>query len=72
MKKVFPLCSQAIKLYPYEEWQMIQMDCLLAMNRYREQALNVYEDTTMLFLNRWICPAQKDAGSFSDDEQPAS
>lgn len=45
------LCSKAIKLYPYEEWQMIQMDCLLAMNRYRE-ALNVYEDTTMLFFEQ--------------------
>ena len=30
---------------------MIQMDCLLAMNRYRE-ALNVYEDTTMLFFEQ--------------------
>lgn len=42
------LCNRAIKIYPYEEWQLVQIDCLLAMNRYKE-ALNVYEDTTTLF-----------------------
>lgn len=42
------LCSRAIDLYPCEEWQMIKMDSLLSMNRYRE-ALDVYEDTATLF-----------------------
>lgn len=47
-EEMLDLCSRATKIYPYEEWQLVQIDCLLAMNRYKE-ALNVYENTTTLF-----------------------
>lgn len=47
-ENMLDLCNTAINLYPYEEWQLIKMDGLMAMNRYRE-ALHVYEDTTALF-----------------------
>lgn len=53
------LCSRAIEIYPFEEWQLVQIDCLLAMNRYKE-ALKVYEDATTLFFEELgLSPSEK-------------
>ncbi len=53
------LCSDAVKIYPFEEWQLLKIDCLLAMNRYKE-ALKVYEDaTTMFFEGAGTSPSEK-------------
>lgn len=53
------LCSRAIDIYPFEEWQLVQIDCLLAMNRYKE-ALKVYEDATTLFFEELgLSPSEK-------------
>lgn len=53
------LCSNAVKIYPFEEWQLLQIDCLLAMNRYKE-ALKVYEDaTSMFFEGAGTSPSEK-------------
>lgn len=53
------VCSNAVKIYPFEEWQLLQIDCLLAMNRYKE-ALKVYEDaTTMFFEGAGTSPSEK-------------
>lgn len=53
------LCNRAIEIYPFEEWQLVQIDCLLAMNRYKE-ALKVYEDATTLFFEELgLSPSEK-------------
>lgn len=58
-EEMLELCSKAVKIYPYEEWQLVQIDCLLAMNRYKE-ALKVYEDATTLFFEELgISPSEK-------------
>ncbi len=58
-EEVLGLCGRAIELYPFEEWQLVQIDCLLAMNRYKE-ALKVYEDSTTLFFEELgLSPSEK-------------
>ncbi len=53
------LCEKAVKLYPFEEWQLVQIDCLLALHRYKE-ALQVYEDAaSMIFDESGFCPSEK-------------
>lgn len=47
-EEALKLCDRAVKDYPFEEWQLIQIDCLLALNRYQE-ALNVYENAASIF-----------------------
>lgn len=39
------LCAQASKLYPYDGWQSMQIDSLLAQNRYQE-AMKIYKDAS--------------------------
>ena len=58
-EEMLELCSRAIEIYPFEEWQLVQIDCLLAMNRYKE-ALKVYEDATTLFFEELgLSPSEK-------------
>jgi len=45
---LFKYVSVAASLYPYEEWQAEQMDCLIAANKINE-AYKVYEETSKLF-----------------------
>ena len=42
------LCSAASQMHPYDEWQAMQIDCLMFLHRYKE-AQKVYEDATRLF-----------------------
>lgn len=42
------LCTVASQIHPYDEWQAVQIDCLVAMNRYKD-ALKVYEDAAEFF-----------------------
>lgn len=43
-QKMFDLYSRAAELYPFEEWQVYQIDCLLDMQRY-EKAYELYRQT---------------------------
>ena len=47
-EKLLSLCTMASRIHPYDEWQTVQIDCLMAMNRYRE-ALRVYEEASDIF-----------------------
>lgn len=47
-EKILELCTRASEIHPYDEWQAVQIDCLMSMNRYRE-ALKVYEKATEIF-----------------------
>lgn len=42
------LAETASQLHPYDEWQVVQIDCLMALNRRRE-AEKVYEKASELF-----------------------
>lgn len=53
------LCSGACELYPYEEWQIMKIDCLIAMKRYKE-AMQVYDNSvTRYFEEQGLPPSEK-------------
>lgn len=39
------LCTMASQYHPYDEWQAVQIECLMVMDRYRE-AMEIYETAT--------------------------
>lgn len=41
-------CEPACRLYPFDEWQSIKIECFLGMKRYKE-AMKEYDDTAKLF-----------------------
>lgn len=41
-------CEPACKMYPFDEWQAVRIDCYMALNRYKD-ALQEYENTAKLF-----------------------
>ena len=47
-QEMLELCTVASQIHPYDEWQAVQIDCLVAMNRYKD-ALKVYEDAAEFF-----------------------
>ncbi|MDO5418390.1 MAG: BTAD domain-containing putative transcriptional regulator [Lachnospiraceae bacterium] len=47
-EKMLELCTAASQMHPYDDWQAMQMECLMSMNRYRE-ALKVYEQASETF-----------------------
>lgn len=47
-EKRLELCTAASQIHPYDEWQAVQIDCLMAMNRYKE-AIKVYENAAHIF-----------------------
>lgn len=46
-QEVLQLTETACEIYPFDEWQSVKIDCLIAMNRYKE-ALKEYEDTAKM------------------------
>lgn len=49
-QELFDLCGRAAAVYPFDEWQIWQMECLLAMKRF-EQARELYDQTEALYLD---------------------
>lgn len=47
--------TRAVKLYPFDEWQIGQMECLLEMGRTRE-AMNIYDRTSRLYFEELGLP----------------
>ncbi len=63
---VLALCEKASELYPFDEWQSVQVDCLMALNRYKE-AIQLYEDTAKLFFEELgISPSDKMMNQFKE------
>lgn len=57
--EVYELCEPACRMYPFDEWQAVQIECLMKMKRYKE-ALKEYEDTARLFIDELgITPSEK-------------
>lgn len=42
------LAETASQIHPYDEWQVVQMDCLMALNR-RKEAEKVYEEASQVY-----------------------
>lgn len=53
--ELFELCSQAAALYPFDEWQICQVECLLGLERPKE-AMALYEKTTEMYFNELDTP----------------
>lgn len=47
-EKLLELSTTAAKMYPFEEWQAVKIECYMALNRF-EEALHEYEATSSLF-----------------------
>lgn len=47
-ERLLKLSTQAAQIHPYDEWQAVQIDCLMALNRRRE-AEKVYEEASQLY-----------------------
>lgn len=47
-EKLLELCTVASQYHPYDEWQAVQIECLMALNR-RKEAEKVYEAAAELF-----------------------
>ena len=47
-QSVLELSKSASEIYPFDEWQSVMMEALVAMNRYKE-AIQIYEDTAKFF-----------------------
>lgn len=63
---VLTLCEKASELYPFDEWQSVQVDYLMALNRYKE-AIQLYEDTAKLFFEELgISPSDKMMNQFKE------
>lgn len=58
-QQVIRLVEPACELYPFDEWQSLKIDALIAMNRYKD-ALKEYEATAQLLVEELgITPSQK-------------
>ncbi|MCR5468617.1 MAG: transcriptional regulator [Lachnospiraceae bacterium] len=57
-ERLYKYVSIAASLYPYENWQVEQMDCLMALNR-NDEAMKIYEQTSKLFFGELgIAPSE--------------
>lgn len=58
-QSLYEVASSAVALYPYEEWQVWQLDSLIARNRIKE-AMHLYEETAdLLFRSKGLSPSDK-------------
>lgn len=50
--EILCLVETACRLYPFEEWQTVKIDCYIAQNRYNE-AMAEYENTAGCWRRSW-------------------
>ncbi len=59
-EEMLELCAAASQMHPYDEWQMMQIDCLMSMNRY-EEAMRIYEETAQMLFEELGIPVNDQA-----------
>lgn len=47
-EKMLEFSSEAVKIYPFDEWQAMKIEALMGLNRYKE-AMDFYEETARMF-----------------------
>lgn len=58
-EKIYRLASSAAEIYPYDDWQVWQIDSLIELRRFKE-AMSVYEKSTkMMFEKMNVEPSQE-------------
>lgn len=58
-EEILRLCTLACKIYPYDEWQAVKIDCYIAQNRFKE-AYREYKNTEKLLLKELgVTPSQR-------------
>ena len=58
-QRLYDVAAKAVAIYPYDEWQVWQLDSLIARNQTRE-AMRLYEETAdLLFRNKGMAPSDK-------------
>ncbi len=58
-EEILRLSGRAARIYPFDEWQAVKIDCYIAMNRYKE-AFKEYKDTEKLFFEELgITPSER-------------
>lgn len=64
--KLLAYVTTASNLYPFEDWQVEQMDCLIALNRL-EEAVKLYEKTSEMFFEELgITPSERMMKKFQE------
>lgn len=57
-ERLYQIAEQAVALYPYDEWQIWQMESLIAQNR-PQDAMKLYEETAdLLFRGIGVLPSE--------------
>lgn len=54
-EEMLELCTAASRMHPYDGWQMMQVDCLVSMNRH-EEAMKIYEEANQMFFEELGIP----------------
>lgn len=49
-EELYELCGRAAAIYPFDEWQIGQMECLLALKRFKE-ARELYDKTETMYFD---------------------
>lgn len=58
-EEILRLCTLACKIYPFDEWQAVKIDCYIAQNRFQE-AYREYKSTEKLLLEELgVPPSQR-------------
>lgn len=60
------LCEPACRMYPFDEWQAVRIECFMKLKRYKE-AMKEYEDTAKLFFEELgITPSDRLLNQFNE------
>ncbi len=63
---ILELTDAAVEIYPFDEWQCVKMEALMALNRYKE-AYQYYEETSKMFFEELgISPSEKMMNVFKE------
>lgn len=71
-EELLSLCSTASQIHPYDGWQKVQTECLIALNRPKE-ALKVYEKASeLLYEELGITIDESGLGGYDEISSPQS
>ncbi len=71
-EEALKFAENASTIYPFDEWQSVQMECYIAMNKYKE-AMQIYERTaTFLLEELGIHPSERMMEKFESMSQHIS